>query len=103
MPPSLANIASVFIRYANLTFGGGSPTIAVLHREIVTARQWINETGFTLCYALCRLTPCHLRRRSGTAPDSNDHAKLAVAPCLSSWGIAQFSLAPPYTWPALPA
>jgi chromate transporter len=56
-PVPLERIAAVFTRYANLTFGGGSATIAVLHREIVAHRKWINEPGFALCFALCRLTP----------------------------------------------
>ena len=57
MPPSLAQIADAFVRYANLTFGGGSATIAVLHRELVTSRKWIDETRFGLCFGLSRLTP----------------------------------------------
>ena len=56
-PVCLRRIAAVFFRYANLTFGGGSATIAVLHREIVEKRRWIGETDFALCFALCRLTP----------------------------------------------
>jgi len=56
-PPGLRLITAVLARYANLTFGGGSPTIAVLHREIVEKRKWIGEGEFALCFALCRLTP----------------------------------------------
>jgi len=56
-PIPLRRIAAVFTRYANLTFGGGSATIAVLHREIVATRKWIDETQFALCFALRRLTP----------------------------------------------
>ena len=39
--PSLTQIANVFIRYANFTLGGGSATVAVLHRELLdpTANQ----------------------------------------------------------------
>ena len=55
--PSLGAIAAVFARHANLTFGGGSATIAVLHREIVARRRWITELEFQLAYALSRLTP----------------------------------------------
>ena len=46
-----------FVRYANLTFGGGSATIAVLHREIVARRRWIDQDQFNLLFALSRLTP----------------------------------------------
>ena len=36
----LRRIAAAFVRYANLTFGGGSATMAVLHRELVARRGW---------------------------------------------------------------
>jgi hypothetical protein len=55
--PTLAEIASVFARYANTTFGGGSATIAVLREQILTRRGWIDEGEFDLNYALSRLTP----------------------------------------------
>ncbi|HET9625077.1 MAG TPA: chromate transporter [Kofleriaceae bacterium] len=55
--PTLAQIASVFARYANTTFGGGSATIAVLKDQVVTRRGWLDEPAFELSYALSRLTP----------------------------------------------
>lgn len=55
--PSLSEIASVFTRYANTTFGGGSATIAVLREQIVRKRGWLDEHEFELNYALSRLTP----------------------------------------------
>jgi chromate transporter len=54
---SLVQIAHVFTRYANLTFGGGSATIAVLREEVLTRRSWISDLQFQLAYALSRLTP----------------------------------------------
>jgi chromate transporter len=54
---SLAELASIFGRFGNITFGGGSATIAVLHREIVSKRRWISKEVFALCYALSRVTP----------------------------------------------
>lgn len=54
---TLAAIASVFARYANTTFGGGSATIAVLRQQIVDARAWLAVSEFELAYALSRLTP----------------------------------------------
>lgn len=54
---ALWRVGAVFVRYANLTFGGGSATIAVLHREIVERRAWITEPRFGLCFVLSRLTP----------------------------------------------
>lgn len=56
-PPPLSAIASVFARYGNLTFGGGSATIGVLQHEIETRRTWITRDQFRLCYGLSRLTP----------------------------------------------
>ncbi len=55
--PNLRQIADIFARYANFTLGGGSATIAVLHREILEKRGWLTEGNFALCFALCRLTP----------------------------------------------
>jgi chromate transporter len=55
--PKLSAIAGVFTRYANLTWGGGSATIAVIHDQIVTKRNWISELHFNLAFALSRLTP----------------------------------------------
>lgn len=55
--PSLRSLAAVFLRHGNMTFGGGSATIATLHREIVTKRNWVTQRQFDLSYALSRLTP----------------------------------------------
>ena len=55
--PTLTEVASVFTRFANLTWGGGSATIAVLKEQIVTKRRWLRESEFHLNYALSRLTP----------------------------------------------
>jgi chromate transporter len=55
--PNLSRIADVFVRYANFTLGGGSATIAVLHRELLEKSNWISNDDFTLCFALARLTP----------------------------------------------
>jgi len=55
--PSLRRIADVFVRYANFTFGGGSATVAVLHRALKEERGWLNDEDFKLCFGLARLTP----------------------------------------------
>jgi chromate transporter len=55
--PSVIQIANAFARYANFTLGGGSATVAVLHRELLEKRRWIDQENFTLCFALARLTP----------------------------------------------
>jgi chromate transporter len=48
---------AVFVRHANLTFGGGSATIATLHRETVESRHWISQPQFEMVFALSRITP----------------------------------------------
>ncbi len=55
--PTLLEVCGVFTRYANLTIGGGSATIAVLRGQIIRRRGWISEGQFHLAYALSRLTP----------------------------------------------
>lgn len=55
--PNIGQIADFFVRYANFTLGGGSATVAVIHRELVTRRKWLSQQDFTLCFALARLTP----------------------------------------------
>ena len=47
----------MFARYANFTLGGGSATVAVMHRELLDKRRWVSLESFTLCFALARLTP----------------------------------------------
>jgi len=54
--PTLKQIAAVFFRVGNTTFGGGDPTIAVLEREF-DRRGWITPEQFTLAYGLARVTP----------------------------------------------
>lgn len=55
--PSLLSIGAVFIKDANLTFGGGSATAETLRRELVVRRGWLSEGHFRLAYAASRLTP----------------------------------------------
>ena len=55
--PTLRAIASIFARFANTTFGGGSATIAVLKEEVVVKRPWLSQEEFDLNYGLSRLTP----------------------------------------------
>jgi Chromate transporter len=55
--PNLVQIADVFTRYANFTLGGGSATVAVMHRELLDKRRWVTADDFALCFALARLTP----------------------------------------------
>ena len=55
--PNLFQIADVFTRYANFPLGGGSATVAVMHRELLDRRRWVSPENFALCFALARLAP----------------------------------------------
>ena len=57
MPARLGELFALFLRHANLTFGGGSATIAVLRRQLVDRRRWLTPLDADLAYALSRLTP----------------------------------------------
>ena len=54
---SLAELAKIFLRAGNLTFGGGAPTIALLHHELVEKRASITNEQYSTCFALSRITP----------------------------------------------
>jgi chromate transporter len=55
--PKLADLAMVFARFGNFTFGGGDATAAVLRNEIVATRGWLITIQVDLSFALSRLTP----------------------------------------------
>lgn len=55
--PKLTELATVFARFGNFTFGGGSATVAVLRDEIVDRRGWLTTVKADLSFALSRLTP----------------------------------------------
>ncbi|MDX1984183.1 MAG: chromate transporter [Bryobacteraceae bacterium] len=55
--PSLAALTGVFLKIANLTFGGGDPTMAALQREFTGQRKWLDMERHTLAYSLARITP----------------------------------------------
>lgn len=55
--PGLWPLTAVFLRIGNLTFGGGEPTVAALHRELVERRGWLSPDGYGLGFGLARVTP----------------------------------------------
>jgi chromate transporter len=55
--PTLRQLAGIFFRIGNTTFGGGIPTIAALQRELVSQRQWLSPEDYGLAFALARITP----------------------------------------------
>ena len=56
-PFSLRRLAWLVLRVGNLTFGGGDPTMAVFHRELVVSREWLRSEEYALIFGLARATP----------------------------------------------
>jgi chromate transporter len=56
-PFSLRRFSLLCLRVANLTFGGGDPTMAALYRELVVSRGWLESERYGLIYSLARATP----------------------------------------------
>jgi chromate transporter len=54
---SLARLFLLYLRLGSLTFGGGNPTMAVMHTEMVVRRKWLSSENYAVAYALARLTP----------------------------------------------
>jgi chromate transporter len=54
--PRLKDVAWLFFRVGNTTFGGGNPTIAVLQREFYQ-RHWLSPEQFGIAFGLGRVTP----------------------------------------------
>jgi chromate transporter len=56
-PPSLAEAARFWVRLGFVSFGGPAGQIAILHREIVERRRWLEEHAFTAALNFCMLLP----------------------------------------------
>jgi hypothetical protein len=50
--PALARPAWVFARFGNAVFGGGTPTIAVIEREVVDHRGWLDRRWTHLLFCV---------------------------------------------------
>ena len=55
--PTVYRLFLLNLRLASLTFGGGNPTMAAMHTEMVAARQWLTSEKYAVAYALARITP----------------------------------------------
>lgn len=53
----LRDVARVFLRVANSTWGSGAATIANIRRELVEERGALTNSDFSLSYALSRVAP----------------------------------------------
>jgi len=54
---SFSRFAALCLKVGNLTFGGGDPTMAAFHHELVVSRRWIASERYGLIFALARITP----------------------------------------------
>ena len=54
---SLWGLVLLHLRVGNMTFGGGDPTLAAMHSEMVATRRWISPEKYAVIYALARITP----------------------------------------------
>ena len=55
--PSLAELVGAFGRIGVLSFGGPAGQIALMHREIVDERRWVEEGAYLRALNLCHLLP----------------------------------------------
>ncbi len=54
---SLAEITRVFFRIGCLSFGGPAAQIALMHRELVDERKWVDEKEYLSALSFCMLLP----------------------------------------------
>lgn len=55
--PSFADLVRVFARIGVLSFGGPAGQIALMHRELVEERKWLDEPRFLHALNYCMLLP----------------------------------------------
>ncbi|MBI3209618.1 MAG: chromate transporter [Candidatus Solibacter usitatus] len=55
--PSLREVAALYLKAGNLTFGGGDPTVASLQRELVDRRGWITAEQYSIAFSVARIVP----------------------------------------------
>ena len=57
MTPSYAQMCRVFGRIGLLSFGGPAVQIALMHKELVETRNWLDEQTYLRALSLCMLLP----------------------------------------------
>ncbi|TNC50511.1 chromate efflux transporter [Rubellimicrobium rubrum] len=55
--PTLGELTRVFLRIGLLSFGGPAAQIALMHRELVEERPWLEEQEFLRALSFCMLLP----------------------------------------------
>jgi chromate transporter len=56
-PPTFAEAARFWARLGFVSFGGPAGQIAILHREVVESRRWLDDQQFTRALNFCMLLP----------------------------------------------
>ncbi|MET3665004.1 chromate efflux transporter [Caulobacter sp. 1776] len=56
-PPSLGEALRVWLKIGLLGFGGPAGQIALLHREVVETRDWVDDDEFARALSFCMLLP----------------------------------------------
>jgi chromate transporter len=56
-PPSFREAFWIWLKVGCLGFGGPAGQIALLHREVVERRAWVDEERFTYALSFCMLLP----------------------------------------------
>ena len=56
-PPSFSELTRVSARIGFLSFGGPAGQIALMHRELVDERRWVEEDEYLQALNLCHLLP----------------------------------------------
>jgi chromate transporter len=54
---TLSDLTRVFLRIGFLSFGGPAAQIAMMHREIVDERKWLDEKTYLSALSFCMLLP----------------------------------------------
>ncbi len=57
MMPTLSELIRTFGRIGILSFGGPAAQIALMHREVVDDRKWLNEKDYLSALSFCMLLP----------------------------------------------
>jgi chromate transporter len=55
--PPFEELLHVFARIGFLSFGGPAGQIALMHRELVDERRWVDEEDYLQALNLCTLLP----------------------------------------------
>ena len=55
--PTFAEAARFWIKLGLISFGGPAGQIAIMHRELVEGRRWVDEAQFTGALNFCMLLP----------------------------------------------